>query len=67
MARIIEFLIVAFVIYFAYRRMMGPLRRGYDERERERHEESLFRGWRAKKPTPIDRSHVKDADFKDIT
>jgi hypothetical protein len=67
MARIFEFLIVALILYLAYRRMADPLRRGYDERERERREERRFGGWGKKPPPQIDRSNAKDAEFKDIT
>ena len=68
MGRLLELLIVAIIFYLAYRRMMAPLRRGFNERERERREQSMFRGSNTKQPTQqIDRSHVEDADFKDIT
>jgi len=64
MGRILEFLFIAIIIYLAYRRIADPLRRGYNDRERER--QSTF-GW-GKKATPkIDRSNAKDAEFKDIS
>lgn len=68
MARLIEFLFVGFLIYFAYRRMAAPLTRGYYERDREMHEEELLRNFKNKIVSPkIDRAHAKDADFKDLS
>jgi hypothetical protein len=62
MARLIEFLFFAIVFYMIVRRIAAPFRRGYDARERERMEED-----RRKKETPkIDRSGMKDAEFKDL-
>jgi hypothetical protein len=65
MGRILEFLFIAIIIYLAYRRIADPLRRGYNDRERERRASTF--GW-GKKDTPrIDRSNAKDAEFKDIS
>lgn len=67
MVRMIEFLLVGYLLYFAYRRMAAPLTRGYYERDREMHEEELLRNFKKKIVTPqIDRTHAKDADFKDL-
>jgi hypothetical protein len=62
MSRLIEFLFFAIVFYMIVRRIAAPFRRGFDEREGERREEK-----RRKKETPkIDRSGIKDAEFKDL-
>lgn len=67
MPRLIELFIFAIIIYFAYRRIAAPFRRGFDERERERQSESRsFKGWRPTRPEKIDRSNAKDAEFKDL-
>ncbi|MDP4199200.1 MAG: hypothetical protein Q8922_05515 [Bacteroidota bacterium] len=65
MARLIEFLFFAYLFYMVVKRIAAPFRRGYDERERERSQERWFH--RQKKETPkIDRSGMKDAEFKDL-
>lgn len=67
MARLIELLIFAIIIYLAFRRIAAPFRRGFDERERERGQEQRFRPWPSpKKAVKIDRSNAKDAEFKDL-
>jgi hypothetical protein len=67
MPRVIELFIFALIIYFAYRRIAAPFRRGFNERERERQSEGrAFKGWRAPKHEKIDRSNAKDAEFKDL-
>ena len=68
MARLIELLFAAFILYYAFRRIATPITRGYDERERERHEEQVARSFRGA-PIPPPRfycTHAKDADFKDL-
>ncbi len=68
MARLIEFLFVGLLLYFAYRRMATPLTRGYNEREREMREEQTLRNVREKPLLPkIDRTRAQDADFKDLS
>jgi len=68
MPRLIELFIFALIIYFAYRRIAAPFRRGFQERERERRSESrTFNGWSASRPPKIDRTNAKDAEFKDIS
>jgi flagellar biosynthesis/type III secretory pathway M-ring protein FliF/YscJ len=64
-ARLIELLFFAFVFYMLVRRIAAPFRRGYAERERERAQDRAMR--RQKKEAPkIDRSGMKDAEFKDL-
>ena len=69
MARIFEFVFVAFLLYFAYRRIATPIMRGYNERDREWREERIARSMRQRPPQPpkLDRTHAKDANFKDIS
>ncbi len=65
MARLIELLFFAFVFYMLIRRIAAPFRKGYAERERERAQDRAIR--QQKKDAPkIDRSGVKDAEFKDL-
>ncbi|HET6400414.1 MAG TPA: hypothetical protein VFH95_03360 [Candidatus Kapabacteria bacterium] len=68
MARIFELVFVAFLLYFAFRRIVAPLSRGYEERERERREEEMGKRFRNAAPASpkIDRTHAQDADFKDL-
>jgi hypothetical protein len=68
MARLIELVFVAFILYYAFRRIATPISRGYDERERERRAEQMTRTNRGTAaPLPkLDRTHAKDADFKDL-
>ncbi len=67
MARLIELLFFAFIIYLTFRRIAAPFRRGFAERERERNQEQRFRPWKsAKKEVRIDRTNTKDAEFKDL-
>jgi len=68
MARLIELLFAAFILYFAFRRIVTPISRGFEERERERREEQSSRRFRGAPVTPptIDRTHAQDADFKDL-
>jgi hypothetical protein len=67
MPRLIELIIFALIIYFAYRRIAAPFRRGFEERERERMaERRAFNGWRPSQREKIDRSNAKDAEFKDL-
>lgn len=65
MARLIELLFFAFVFYMLIRRIAAPFRKGYAERERERNQERMFRRQKSEAPK-IDRSGVKDAEFKDL-
>ena len=68
MARLFELVFAAFILYYAFRRIATPISRGYEERERERREEQSSRGFRGRpisSPT-LDRTHAKDADFKDL-
>jgi hypothetical protein len=62
-ARLAELLFFVFLVYFAYRRIASPIRRGYAERERERRKEAHGR---ATTPSKLDRTGVRDADFKDL-
>ena len=67
MYRLIELLFFALLIYMTYRRLVAPARRGFAERERERGQERHARQWGiGKKESRIDRSSVKDAEFKDL-
>ena len=62
MARLLELLFVAMLMYLAYRRIASPIKRGFNERERERREEH-------RKSAPVsklDRTGVRDAEFKDL-
>lgn len=65
----VEIVFIAFLLYLAYRRIASPMMRGYNERDREWREERIARQMRRAPPPPprIDRTHVTDADFKDIT
>jgi hypothetical protein len=63
MARIFELLFAAFLLYFAFRRIVAPIQRGYDERESERREH----GRHVKQPqSKLDRTSARDAEFKDL-
>lgn len=68
MARLFELVFLAFILYFAIRRIVAPISRGFQERERERREEQSSRSFRGTPVAPprIDRTHAKDADFKDL-
>ena len=68
MGRLFELVFVAFILYYAFRRIAAPISRGYDERERERQEERIARDLRGTPipPPKIDRTNAKDADFKDL-
>ena len=67
MARLIELLFFAIILYMVLRRMALPFRRGYNERERERSQEQQSRGSGGPRPqSRIDKSSVKDAEFKEI-
>jgi hypothetical protein len=67
MARLVELLFFAIIIYMVYRRLALPFRRGYAEREAERRQGGMFGRRSTPKPqTQIDRSNAKDAEFKDI-
>ncbi len=68
MARLFELFLIALIVYLALRRLTLPIRRGYNERERERQQErQAFRGWTSKRPEQIDRTNAKDAEFKDLS
>jgi len=64
-ARLIELIFFAFIFYSIVRRLVAPLRKGFAERERERNQERMFRHQKTEAPK-IDRSGMKDAEFKDI-
>ncbi|HZK75547.1 MAG TPA: hypothetical protein VFD13_01450 [Candidatus Kapabacteria bacterium] len=68
MARLFELVFVAFLFYYAFRRIAIPISRGYKERERERREEQSSKGFRGRPiaSPKLDRTHAKDADFKDL-
>ena len=64
MARLIEFLFFAFIFYMILRRIISPFMAGFRERDEERH-----RGrWQPpkKEQSKIDRSEVKDAEYRDL-
>jgi hypothetical protein len=72
MARLFELVFLAFIFYLAFRRIVAPISRGFAERDREREQERRaeqasrsFRGTPVAPPR-IDRTHAKDADFKDL-
>lgn len=62
MARLFELLCVAILVYIAYRRVAAPLQRGYAERERERAKEAI-----SSVHSKLDRTSVRDAEFKDLS
>ena len=64
MARIFELLFAAFLLYFAFRRIVAPIQRGYDERESERraHNSKHVPQTQSK----LDRASARDAEFKDL-
>jgi hypothetical protein len=68
MARLFELVFLAFIFYLAFRRIVAPISRGFEERERERRAEQASRNFRGTPAAPprIDRTHAKDADFKDL-
>lgn len=67
MLRLVELFLIALIVYIMLRRLLAPVQRGYRARDRERKEErQRARGWSARRPEQIDRSGVKDAEFKDI-
>ncbi len=63
MARIFELFFAALLLYFAFRRIVAPIQRGYDERERERSEHKQRE---SHTPSKLDRASARDAEFKDL-
>jgi hypothetical protein len=61
MVRLFELLFAAILIYLAFRRIAAPLQRGYQEREQERRKDRV-----ASTPPKLDRTSVRDAEFKDL-
>jgi hypothetical protein len=61
MARLFELLFAAMILYFAFRRIVAPLQRGFQEREQERRNDRV-----AATPPKLDRTSVRDAEFKDL-
>ncbi len=63
MARFFELFIAAFILYLAFRRIVAPIQRGYDERDRERREHKQRE---AHSQSKLDRTSARDAQFKDL-
>ena len=61
MARLFELLFAAILLYLAFRRIAAPLQRGYHQREQERRKERV-----TSTPSKLDRTSVRDAEFKDL-
>ena len=64
---LIDYLFFLFVFYLLYRRLVVPFRKGYRARAQERNANRPFFGQSKQTDPRIDRSHVKDAEFRDIT
>ena len=61
MGRLFELLFAAILIYLAYRRIAAPIQRGFEEREQERSKKNMVAT-----PSKLDRTGVRDAEFKDL-
>lgn len=62
MARIFELLFIAFLLYLAFRRVVAPIQRGFQEREQER----ARARHKPETTTKLDRASARDAQFKDL-
>lgn len=68
MARLFELALIALLIYLAIRRVTAPFKRGFAEREAERRAERAAKmdRTRSKNSPQLDRTSVRDAEFKDL-